>query len=171
MDRGEETTRRYLPLLLLTGCLDYASVSHSRLIPDGGKADQLGDGGVQGDGPLSSTDLAGGDLANVPSADLSGPPPDMCGVVHDNGLGQTWTDCVAYATSNATQAGKACAASGGTCESTLCRNGSGDTFNGIWAVGSGHVWLYDSLQENTLYAFTLDGGGGCLLGALAGYWR
>ena len=71
---------RYLPFLLLTGCLDYASVSKARATLDGGKADDLLDGDVQADGGKPSADLAG-----MSSPDLAGPLPDMCGVVHDNG--------------------------------------------------------------------------------------
>jgi hypothetical protein len=47
-----------------------------------------------------------------------------CSIVHDNGVGQTWTDCVPLGTYNIEQAMKACAAAYGgdrtKCEKTAC---------------------------------------------------
>jgi len=49
-----------------------------------------------------------------------------CEVKHDNGLGQSWFDCTAYKTYDATQAAKACQAhmpGTGSCVQLTCNNG------------------------------------------------
>jgi len=68
-----------------------------------------------------------------------------CTIVHDNGLGQTWQDCVPLGTYDQTQAMKACVASGaGLCipkgnvctvaqyEKVLGYDSSGATLIGQW---------------------------------------
>ena len=73
-------------------------------------------------------------------------------VTHDNGLGQTWTDCAPLGTYNETQAMKACKASGATrCTNEGCVPGNVavigiDTVDartvGIWGYGGPTSWSF-----------------------------
>jgi hypothetical protein len=51
---------------------------------------------------------AGLDVSEPPDASSDAPAEAPCSVVHDDGLGQHWTDCAALATYNDTEAMAAC---------------------------------------------------------------
>lgn len=121
-----------------------------------------GAGGTGGDGASGGIGGAGGNTGGTGGCEL---------VTHDNGVGQTWQDCVPLETYNAEQALKACEAwcaavgcsgvgcwTASACNQTLVvlgQVGSGDDVTTIaWSRDSGSVW-----QSGTL---------GCISG---GTWR
>lgn len=136
--------------------------SDSAIEEDGGAAQIDTDSGASSGGANSgaggslgtggSTTGAGGATPSPPDAGhegTGGSPAagsDACALVtHDNGLGQTWQDCVPLGTYNLEQAMKACVASGaGMCipngkvctfaeyEKVLGYTADGSTLIGIW---------------------------------------
>ena len=85
---------------------------------DSGTAGDAGSGGVTGAGG------AGDDGGTLSAGGTTGTGGSVaCTLItHDNGLGQTWRDCVPFGTWNESQAMKACVASGAaTCHTvTVC---------------------------------------------------
>jgi hypothetical protein len=104
-------------------------------------------------GSSGATGSTGGSFATGgASSSTGGTPSDACVLVtHDNGIGQTWQDCVPLDTYNATQATAACeaykAAHVASCSSARC----------VLALGS-----CISIGSNSV-EYTADCGGGAIL--------
>lgn len=145
-------------------------------------------GGTRGSGGSSSggADSAGGTLSAAGGAGTGGTsstggsgsggvPQEMDGgcalVTHDNGLGQTWQDCVPLGTYNETQAMKACEASGApNCRLSGCTADTHSMVCGIDASGSfayGGCWGYTDLSAG--HVVPAASAGGCPI--TTGSWR
>jgi hypothetical protein len=122
-------------------------------------------------GGRMAIEAAGGSLAVGGTRGSGGSPgaggaPACALVTHDNGLGQTWQDCVPLGTHDEAQAMKACKASG----ATSCFLGStvdpkcGSVIMGMIANGCNGVWGYagatSGLARGGVPVCTCPGGSG-----------
>lgn len=128
-----------------------------------GAGGSVGPGGAASGGASSGGTIGSG--GTVGTGGTLGSGGTTCvSVTHDNGLGQTWQDCVPLGTLNLSQAMKACAASGAVqCFARAACGVSTDTVRGYDTVRIVGEWGYDSLGVG----YTAPGDGhGNLLGAV-----
>jgi len=103
-------------------------------------------GGAPGSGGSPGTGGGSGGAPNSGGTPGSGGVVDACTpVTHDNGLGQTWQDCVPLGTYNQSQAVKACKAS----FADLCAPDADPQYScqgvggvGVIVNGQVHQWVY-----------------------------
>jgi len=128
--------------------------------PGSGGSTATGGASSTGGAATGGTSSTGGAPSGGSAGDVTGSDGgivDACVLVtHDNGLGQTWQDCVPRGTYNLDQAMKACAASGVvTCTANPVSPTCGGTTRLVWrSTGSG---------------LPLNGGGWGYAGSIAGY--
>lgn len=149
---------RYLVLVFLVACggppFSAATIDESLVLEGGAVAVEAAseasaesdgapaiDGGPGVIGPAADSGSGGQDAAEVADGQardggdggLEDAAPDgpalVCPVTHTDGIGQTWSDCVALATYNEAQALKACnafaAVHGGVCAMSSCPTTAG----------------------------------------------
>lgn len=129
----------------------------------GGRAP--GTGGLRGTGGASTATGGAQGSGGAQDVDSGG----CLLVTHDNGLGQTWQDCVPFGTHNQAQAMKACAASGApNCRLSGCTADIHSMVCGTDASGSfnyGGCWGYADLSAGHVVPAASAGGCPILVGA------